>query len=812
MGADTSHTVLLDDERASDPRIVGSKAATLARLRAAGFRVPPAIVIPVASVQAWLDGDLPDAVILDVLGGVVAVCGPGRLAVRSSAGNEDLVEASFAGMYATILDVYADPAALRDAVAQVASSHRTLRVQRYQGEPSSPPAVMIQPMVDAETAGVAFTADPVTGDRDAVRVSAVAGTGERLVAGEADPDEWEVRDGNARRLPGAGPAVVDADVASGVAAIARTVAEQLGAPQDVEWARADEAVVILQARPITVLPTPPTAGLPGDGWQKDLAHYPEPITPFGASLTSLVLDEPMQEMTATYGLLVDRLETRVIGGEVYVRPVPVIGPAEPKGPTPPAWLLGLLCRVLPPLRQRMAAADRAVQRGLFEQSCRRWRTQWRPQLESRIAALLDVDLQRLDDRQLDRHVDELVGLARDGARIHFLLFVPYLVALKDLCDLTRQQLGWEIARTMRLLTGSSPASVAGQRELDDLRAAISADDDARAALAATPADPIGALHDRYPELAERVADWIRRHGWRTLNYDAGSAAIAERPALLARLLLFSEPPPRQSEELEEYEAQARHPLDPAGRARFAEALTTARDRYGLREENVVLTDSVPSGLLRRWVIEAGERLVQRRVLTRSADAAYLTLDELRSALTGQDDGGLAHLAVRRRSEEAWVRAHPGPAHVGRQAPPPDVSRLPAAARRTNAALLWGMEHEYPPATPGANGHELRGTPASPGVYEGPVRIVRTAAELDRVAVGDVLVAPVTTPSWTVAFDLVGAVVTDGGGALSHAAIVAREYGIPAVLGTVTATSHLRDGQIVTVDGTTGTIRTTGGPS
>lgn len=808
MGSDRMHTVDLDDEQAADPTIVGGKAATLARLRAAGFPAPHGVVISATAIHDWLQGELPDDV-LHGLGRVAAEAyGPGPLAVRSSSLDEDLEAASFAGMYDTVLDVLADPDAITSAVRRVASSHQAVRAYHYRGvESPEPPAVLIQPMVAADTAGVAFTADPVTGDRDVVRISAVTGTGEKLVSGRADSDEWEVRGDEARRLPVSGPTVLDEDLAGRVAALAVEIADHLGSPQDIEWAVAGGQVVVLQARPITVLPTAPAVKLSGGGWQKDTAHYPEPVTPFGASLTTLLLDEPMREMTATFGLLVDRLETCVVGGEVYVRPVPVLGPAEPKGPTPPAWLLGFLAWVLPPLRQRMAAARRALDGGLLEEYPHRWQTEWRAQLEGRIETLLDIELPSMSNRELDEHVDDLLALAIDGARMHFLLFIPYLVAIKELCDLTGRQLGWDTARTMRLLTGRSPASVGGQRELDTLRELLSADDSARAVLADSPINPVEALTGLRADLAEQLSYWIRRHGWRTLNYDAGSPAVAERPSLIRQLLLADEVD-RHVEAVDDLEREARGGLDPTDHDRFDQVLRTARQRCGLREENVVLTDNIPSGLLRRWLVEVGHRLIDRGTLARSADAAYLTIDELRRALTAPEGTDLSKTTARRRSEEAWVRAHPGPSHVGAKGGPPDVSRLPEAARRMNAALLWAMHHEYPPDATGTGNGGLSGTPASPGTYRGPVRVIRSAAELDRLSVGDVLVCPVTTPAWTVAFDLIGAVIADGGGALSHAAIVAREHGIPAVLGTTTATRDLRDGKTVTVDGTHGTVTVT----
>ena len=178
-------------------------------------------------------------------------------------------------------------------------------------------------------------------------------------------------------------------------------------------------------------------------------------------------------------------------------------------------------------------------------------------------------------------------------------------------------------------------------------------------------------------------------------------------------------------------------------------------------------------------------------------------------LRGAGDTDLVAAALRRRGEEAWARANPGPTTIGAPSgPPPDLSRLPAALRAVNEPVLWMVGLEYPGALAGAEPTGevlLRGVPASPGVVEAPVRVVRGHADLGRLQPGEVLVCGVTTPAWATMFGLAGAIVADGGGVLSHAAIAAREHGLPAVLGTGTATIDLTDGQVVRVDGTSGTV-------
>jgi pyruvate,water dikinase len=252
-------------------------------------------------------------------------------------------------------------------------------------------------------------------------------------------------------------------------------------------------------------------------------------------------------------------------------------------------------------------------------------------------------------------------------------------------------------------------------------------------------------------------------------------------------------------------ARARAQLDgDDARGRFDEALACAEVVYPQREDNVLYTDNLPAGLLRRVALEAGRRLVREGRLNRPQDATLLTHQQLRQALA---DSTLdtAAIATRVRSEMAWVRANPGPLVYGPEpGPMPNPRGLPKAARKINGAVLWAMAEELAPAkTSGKDG--IDGLPSSPGVVTGTVRVVTSSSQIHRVRPGDVVVCPTTTPAWTVIFQRAAAIVADGGSALCHAAIVAREHGIPAVVATGDGTRRLFDGQRVRVDGNAGTV-------
>lgn len=814
----------LDDPAATDPAVVGHKAATLAVLRQLGHRVPPGAVLPVAcssavpvggSARAALPPEMAAEVeaMLDQLGGVVAV--------RSSGVAEDLPDASWAGQYESVLDVRTVEE-LWAAISACLGSARSLRAVSYaRGDDPAVIAVLIQRQVDADAAGVAFTANPVTGDDETV-VSAVRGLGDRLVGGMVTPEDWSCPvEATPTRV--AGPEeVLDVGQVAVIAAEARRIAKVLGAPADVEWALAGGELHVLQARPITVLPVRPDLDLPTVGtWEKDASHFTDPLSPVGATLYFAPFADALGEMARTYGLLIDGAEQRCLGGEMYTRIIP---PGGKDGPAPPWWLLGVLLRVVPSMRGRYRTARRALADDLPARMLARWPSELRPELQARIADLRGVDLHSLDDAGLRAHLDRVCQLAADGQRIHFLLFVPYCIALHDLCTTVAEVLGWDESAALELVGGLSTASSAPARDLHAVAGAARAVPAVSAVLAGWAGeswtDTLDALCAAGgAHVADRLEGHLEAYGCRTTGYDPGRASMAERPDLVLGIVRDLVSAGTADDDMAGALARRRADADgrvdaeldrrrvaPADRARLRAAIDAARAAWPVREDNLFWTDSMPSGVLRLAVLEVGGRLAAAGHLRQPADACWLEGEEIHAVLDGSADrAGLAAIVARRKAEYAWVAAHPGPAVIGPPASgPPDLRAAPEAVRRTSGAMLWMIAHEYPGERAPIEG-EIRGTPGAPGRYTGPVRVVRSDDDFDQVRTGEVLVCPITTPVWSVLFSRVGALVTDAGGALSHAAIVAREHDVPAVLGTVDGTDRLRTGDIVTVHGTTGVV-------
>lgn len=801
--------VSLDDSRALDRAEVGAKAAVLAQMKRAGFPVPDgcvftarAMVRHVAGIETPttdtvhgrpLDTDI-RAVVTEVAGRL-----SGPLAVRSSGIDEDGAHASHAGQYTTILNVEGEEE-LDDALRSCWASGFTSVVRGYRStagaEGDAPLAVFVQKMVPAETAGVAFTVNPVTGARDEVLVSAVRGVGEQLVSGEVSPDDWVVpAGGEGEPFNTAGRhRALSAEQAREIAELAERVAEVMGAPTDIEWARADGQLYLLQARPITAIadPAPELVPIPIDPprgfWAKDSTHAPLPLTPMSRELLAYN-NTVLQNVCAEFGLLLKGLFFETIGGWRYMGTVPLSPPEVP---------------------DRIAVCTEAIRSDLAGRAITEWLDTVRPRFADRIAQLRSVDLSALTDQELADQVSAVHALHRDGTEVHFRLLGAVSIALGRFGLYVTGKLGWDQIRTFELLTGLSTESTGPARAMTELAKK------AERLLDKTPdlATLNGLLEDD-EQFAAAFETYHSEYGCRALQYELANPALGERPELILSLLrdqiIQDSDLGRTASSVAEarQEAIAKAQTELAGReeaAQFGALLAGAERAYPVREDNEYWTVSAPDALLRWAVLEVADRLMARGLLDRSDHVFFLEVEEVRQAfLEGTD---VKDVVAKRRGEHRWALENPGPDSYGeRPGPPPSMDQLPTEVRETMGGFQWTMQHMggAAPASAQGDGSRLRGVPGSAGRYTGLVRVVRSESEFDKIRAGDVLVCPITSPVWSVVFPSIGALVTDTGGALSHAAIIAREYGIPAALATGNGTEVLTDGMLVTVDGVAGTV-------
>ena len=827
---ESRYLISLTDAAAMRSEIVGGKAAGLARLVQYGFDVPEGVVLNIRAFEdafgldpgSYTDASppLPSSVEQALLK-VARRFGDTLLAVRSSGIAEDLDGASFAGQYETVLGVHG----LEELVAAVRkcwASAFSVRLDAYRHRIRTdvePVAVLIQQQVEAIAAGVAFTADPVTGDRGVTVINAVSGLADKLMSGEFTPEEWRVSDEIQRSGPPE-PAL-SPEQAGAVAKLANDIATREGAPQDVEWAIDGRGIWLLQARPITALPdpvdlVPVPLEVPDGHWERLATHFPDPVSPLMRSTFFPLANQGTRDAVAEFGILAEGLIHRDIGGWSYLRRVPLGG--KDRKP-PPSWLAPLMVRIHPAMRTRIKAAEAAVRTDLAGESIERWYEEWMPHLVERGEQLRDVDLSNLTDAELKDHVERVLQLEEEGLRIHFKVIFSHMLDLYALIAASSELLGWHPAKSLELLGGLSRSSTEPSRRLAELAKMAATRPRVRELLEQPESLTGSRLADADAEFAAKFNDYRRKYGVAALTRDIKDATVGERPELIAGLISnqirtgfdpsLADQATRQirSSALE----QARRLLsntDPTDQQRFEAALVRAEKAYPIREDNVFYTWVTPLGLLRSTALEAARRMVDRGQINEESDVFLLEYDELVVALGNGTD---QHALVKRRKGELrWVLDHPAPASYGSApAPPESLDFLPPEPRQTMSAFMTILDLNVQQAeTDAGTAGRIAGVAASPGRYTGPVRVIKGEHEFDRLRPGDVLVCPTTSPTWSILFPSVGALITDSGGILNHPAIIAREYEIPAVVATGDATTRLQEGQVVTVDGSSGLIELT----
>jgi pyruvate,water dikinase len=716
----------LGDLRKADAAEVGVKAAQLGELIAAGARVPDGVVLTVAAGEMSADerGSL--------LKASVANLGSGLFAVRSSGIAEDGVERSFAGMYETVLNVSAD--GLPAAADRVLASAQASRAKAYGPAADGHMAVIVQRMVAPAAAGVALTADPISGDRRSCVITAVRGLGERLVSGASVGDEWFVTDdaATARRQP---EHAIDRDQVRQVATEARRLEAVMGVPQDIEWAiDTDGGLWILQARPMTALPPDVSWDPPAPGAYTRQLRFgewiSEPVTPlFESWLLTAMEERTHADYLKMIGQRIPRPYHVFVNGWYFY----TLNWATP----------GAFARNLPNMLwhlirfpRRLAGINPSTVRHAFPVAEREWRADVQPRYQAAVAAA-EERVEALPVTSLPALIDELADLAGESFTwVTALAGAGYKMEL-NLAQFYRRHLMPSLGGShLPLLTGFEQPTDAARHAVTSL-------------------------------------DW-----WHAPGPRAGSATTpsADHTALVEN---------RHAAEEAAFAALA--PFPRRLRA-FRKLLGDAQHLVPVREEQVAeLTIAWP--VMRRAVVRIGEALASRGVTEEVDDIFFLTRDEVLSALGDGGSASRVDVAARRLTREQQARL----------VPPLLVGRLNPLTKK----LFDGMSGVLG-AVP-SDTAIVSGTPASPGRAIGAVRVIRGPDAFDELEPGEILVAPHTAPAWTPLFSRAAAVVTDVGSPAAHASIIAREYGIPAVVGCGDATARLRTGMRVTVDGTTGNV-------
>lgn len=777
--------------------------------------------------------------------------GAGAVAVRSSATAEDLPYASFAGQQDTFLGITGEAAVL-DAVRRCWASLWTDRAVAYRDangidHRSVRLAIVVQVLVDAAVAGVLFTADPLTGRRGRAVVDASPGLGEAVVSGAVDPDHFAVdaRTGEVlERVPGGKRLRIQASASGGtervdtaadadvcltdarLADLARTgarVEERYGAPQDIEFAfDTDGTLWLTQARPITTLyPVPDDAPAPDDGlrvyWSANVAQgVLNPLTPMGLSVFRIIgstaaglLGRPVADPYAGPPIL------KIAGQRLFLDATAAVRSR-----------LGR--RILPKLLGAMESRSAPIVAGLFGDPRLSLRHRspwpvvralapvlWRLRAPVRILATVRrpagtrAELVRVEEADRaatvlppDATARDRLAVAENALRTRFMATLPgaligVMVPFIGMQALARRVLrGIATAEEFQTVLRGLPYNPTTEMDLSlwRLAAELGRDPEIRRLFAEIPA---AELARRYGEgtlpapVRDAMATFLATYGHRGVaEIDVGVPGWSEEPAhifnVVAGYLRLDDPElapdamfARAAGEAEDMAARlAWRAGGVRGRAaRFL--LGRIRQVAGLRERPkyniVVLLAGVRSQL--RLV---GAELVRTGRLETADDVFFVDFPEAATGLDGRDLRPLVR--DRRAAYDAECRRRHVPRALLSNGTEPGVA-VPDA-----------------PAEDGA----LTGSPASAGTVTAPVRVVLDPSGAT-IEPGEILVAPSTDPGWTPLFLTAGGLVMEMGGAMSHGAVVAREYGIPAVVGVPDATTLLTSGTRVTVDGAAGTI-------
>jgi pyruvate,water dikinase len=853
---------------ATDVDTAGGKGANLGELTRAGLPVPPGFVLTTAAYDAFVAanglattiagiagrpadddtaafeaaateigglfraGKVPPE-IDDAVDAAYAELGGGPVAVRSSATAEDLADASFAGQQDTYLDVRG-AGAVRSAVVDCWASLWTARAMAYRRRQGIAPAavslaVVVQELVDADSSGVMFTADPADGRRDHVAVSAAWGLGESIVSGIVSTDDLVLDKATGAVVSrhvadkaemtvatGAGAeqrpvpterrraAVLDDAAAAELAGLGARIERHYGAPQDIEWARAGGRVLVLQSRPITALPEPsaepPTSWpVPDEGGfyfrASIVEQMPDPLTPLFADL---IEGSVVRSLRALMG---ESLGVRVLDDGDLGFPT-INGYAYYFYRTAALWRM--VRRT--PAAIRVLFAPRSGDR--VHAGVRGWRDQSHPLYVRVVEERAAKDPAAMSSTELLA----AVGTLLDAATVYYTAVQSVIpmaatgeLAFRGFYDRLVRRPGDPAGHTF--LLGFDSAPIRAEKSLYDLATAARSDTGLAAAVADTdPQRLLASLRDGTAPDGVDAGVWqrwrslfehhLQRYGHTVYNLDFADPVPADEPGPLLDTVRFylagqgSDPHERQRRAADERDRAAgaiRARLDPARRVAFDRLLGFAQSTGPVRED--ALADmGLAWPTMRRMLAELGRRLAADGVLAAPDEVYWLRRDELVAALDGHPPADVGPAVAERRM--LWR---------GRK-------RATAPQMLPETGLVNRLLRDVMPShDQNQTGATISGVPASVGRVTAPARVLDGPADFGSMRPGEVLVARITTPAWTSLFAMAAAVVTDVGGPLSHSSIVAREYGIPAVLGTGAATARIRTGQRVLVDGEAGTV-------
>jgi pyruvate,water dikinase len=497
---------------------------------------------------------------------------------------------------------------------------------------------------------------------------------------------------------------------------------------------------------------------------------------------------------------------RFVNDFCYGKFVPVGAPDNAAGP-PPRPIFMLLTRLHPEIRRRIAAAPEVFEKKLWREDMRRWDEEVKPDSIARNRKLQNAAISALGDAEFIAHLEDVRANAAEMIYRHHIFTIPSCFPVGHFVSQVQRWTGLPSGEVLGVLKGAAPISRGvGAAPLVRLRAALAASGITGESVRGRPAqqvlDGLRSTHG----VAEALQSYLDEVAYRAVSgYDLCDKYALEMPDMLvAAIFGAADKADRQGDFTKRRDA-LRAKVPEAHRAEFDQLLEEARFIHRLRDERGMYNDSWGIGLARRAMLEAGRRLTDSGVLPDASIAINASHEEIVGMLKGEKQPGVEDLRRRQAWRDAKTVADAPPFLGPEPKGPPPAEWLPKKAQANARAMDTVIREIFNVPFQKAPPRTVAGLPVHPGVYEGPARIINGPQDFNRLQQGDVLITRNTSPAFNVVLPLLGAIVTDRGGQLSHAAIVAREYGIPAVVGTREATTMFADGARVRVDGDNGVV-------
>ena len=519
----------------------------------------------------------------------------------------------------------------------------------------------------------------------------------------------------------------------------------------------------------------------------DSVHFPRPLTRYWQEMHPPAFIKGTNDFARFYGLLIDGLQMGYVNGFGYRKLLPA-----PEAEFP----------------ERFHRAEQVFAQKLWREQLRDWDEKWKPSAIATHRELQAVYPDDLSDSELVAYLKRCRDHHAAMITQHMRFTGGATIPIGDFLAHAAEWTGLPHSELLGLMRGSAEVSAGGSDEMQRLQRAFANDAGARKSLESSddPAQVLASLRSLGGESGAAISGYLDLVGNRLVDgFDIAEPTAIELPDALVRAIRHAISGEGHAAPDDAPIAEVRAKVPVAHKAQFDEMLGEARNNYRLRDERGVYSDIWASGIMRRAALAAGRRVADRGRIATPQQMLDASLDEMCALVSGATGPSAGELAIRTEYRARYTANDVPPTLGPPEPPPPDLGKLPPSSARVMRAIFIAIDHIFGSSQAQHEEKVLYGLAASKGIYEGPARRVSGPSEFGLILKGDVLITESTTEAFNILLPLLGGIVTDNGGLLSHAAIVSREYGIPGVVGTREATERIANGVRVRVDGDAGEV-------